>query len=197
MGLEKMVSLGKFRKSRIIIVALFLLIATVSISLMSGEEAPSCIKKETQLKYDVISIGTVLNFNTLRNSTVCGWSQHEYWGTWSDGKVASLDLQIPELSSREFVFKIESRPFLEKTHDQLKVNVYANGKFVQLLDYRMGEQLQTKYITITEPFLNSSRSILRITFEFKEPASPASLGVNGDSRLLGIGLERLTLVSTN
>ena len=192
-----MFGLKKSSKSRIIVLAIILSVVALSINLVTGDKVPSCIKKETQLRYDVISVGTVLNFNAPRNSTVCGWSQNEYWGTWSDGKVASLDLQIPDSPTQEFVFKIESRPFLEKTHNQLKVNVFANGKFVQLLDYKKGELLQTKYLTITKPFLNSSRSILRITFEFVNPATPSSLGVNGDSRLLGIGLERLTLVSSN
>jgi hypothetical protein len=189
------VTLPKLNRKKIISISVLLILVSFGLFNLFKSSSPSCIADGYAPQPEIIEVSTPLMFNQTRIGATCGWSSSEYWGTWSDGTVASLELLTPSTFQKSLSFQLVARPFLEGTHDNLKVNLFANGKFMETLNYNKGEYVQTKKFTVTNLAAQSGLPVLRLTFEFVEPATPASLGVNGDSRLLGLGVESLTLLS--
>lgn len=188
-------NLLKFSRKKIIWVSVVLILLSFGLFNFLKSSSPSCVADGYAPQPEIVEVSTPLMFNQNRVGATCGWSGFEYWGTWSDGNVASLELLTPSTYRESLTFQLVARPFLEGAHDNLKVNLFANGKFMESLNYNKGEYVQTKEFTVTNLAAQSGLPILRLTFEFVEPATPASLGVNGDSRLLGLGVESFTLLS--
>ena len=135
--------------------------------------------------------GQALIFNYAARQLTSGWSIPENWGTWSMGLQAQLDLRVtPEARS----IALEVMAFVLPQHPAQRVIVSLNGE--QVLSTRL-VQLEDNHLEI--PISPAIRQHLadndRLTIELQLPdaVSPEQLGINDDSRIMGLGLKRLTV----
>lgn len=135
--------------------------------------------------------GQALIFNYVARQLTSGWSIPENWGTWSTGLQAQLDLRVtPEARS----IALEVMAFVLPQHPAQRVIVSLNGE--QVLSTRL-VQLEDNHLEI--PISPAIRQHLadndRLTIELQLPdaVSPEQLGINDDSRIMGLGLKRLTV----
>lgn len=135
--------------------------------------------------------GQTLTFNYTTRQLVSGWSTPESWGTWSTGPQAQIDLRVTS-EARSIVLDVLA--FVHPQHPAQRVIVSLNGE--QVLTTRL-VQLQDNHLEI--PITPAIRQRLaendRLTIELQLPdaISPEQLGINDDSRVMGLGLRRLTV----
>jgi len=135
--------------------------------------------------------GQTLTFNYTTRQLVSGWSTPESWGTWSTGPQAQIDLRVTS-EARSIVLDVLA--FVHPQHPAQRVIVSLNGE--QVLTTRL-VQLQDNHLEI--PITPAIRQRLadndRLTIELQLPdaISPEQLGINDDSRVMGLGLKRLTV----
>lgn len=135
--------------------------------------------------------GQALIFNYSARQLTSGWSTPENWGTWSAGQQAQVDLRVsPEARS----IALEVMAFVLPQHPAQRVIVSLNGE--QVLSTRL-VQHQDNHLEI--PISPAIRQHLadndRLTIELQLPdaISPEQLGINDDSRVMALGLKRLTV----
>jgi hypothetical protein len=135
--------------------------------------------------------GQALTFNYTTRQLANGWSTPESWGTWTAGQQAQIDVRVtPE--ARSIVLDVMA--FVLPQHPAQRVIVSVNGE--QVLTTHL-VQLQDNHLDI--PITAAIRQHLadtdRLTIELQLPdaISPQQLGLNDDSRVLGLGLKRLTV----
>jgi hypothetical protein len=135
--------------------------------------------------------GQALTFNYTTRQLASGWSTPESWGTWTAGQQVQIDVRVtPE--ARSIVLDVMA--FVLPQHPAQRVIVSVNGE--QVLTTQL-VQLQDNHLDI--PITAAIRQHLadtdRLTIELQLPdaISPQQLGLNDDSRVLGLGLKRLTV----
>lgn len=111
-----------------------------------------------------------------------GLSVSEPWGRWSDGNLSrSIVLEFSEALPRSFTLSLRGQAFGPNS-----------GKSVHIRVGRRTESVQ----------FSSVMEVMRVRFEIEHdekiieiipplPTTPKSLGINDDTRKLGIGLERI------
>lgn len=114
-----------------------------------------------------------------------GWSWSEDWGTWSDSKIAILNLSWPTSSSKNINLKFDTFVVQGKLPVQ-EIDVKVNGIFYKklLLTQVYGNELE---IILTPEM--KQLPYLSIEFDTYYPTRPVDLIVDRpDYRKLGIGL---------
>jgi hypothetical protein len=135
--------------------------------------------------------GQVMTFNHTTRQLSSGWSTPENWGTWSAGQQAQVDLRVtPEARS----IALEVMAFVLPQHPAQRVIVSLNGE--QVLTTRL-TQLQDNHLEIPIPAAIREQLVhndrLTIKLQLPDAISPEQLGLNDDSRVMGLGLKRLTV----
>ena len=121
-----------------------------------------------------------------------GWSGAESWGTWSDGRKARIQLEVPD-GATELVLAVQ--PFVTAGHEKQRVLVKtANGMVIQKVTLTEATAI---HVPLDDRVIESidGLPLADITLELPNAASPVSLSVNRDTRLLGIGLREWKVVS--
>lgn len=116
-----------------------------------------------------------------------GWSQPEPWGTWTEGKVATLLLPLPASGRvQALVLAVTSYASASEGGQDITITIadeHWSGRVP------IGE---TTWVRI--PVKNAAPlSILRVTIDVGHPSSPTANGQVIDPRLLGLGLISITL----
>lgn len=123
-----------------------------------------------------------------------GWSSPESWGTWSDGKHASL-LPIPlreAVRNKELFLQADILPFIAKPGQTQVVNVLANGRVVANWLFAEANPHRTATAIIPRQAFADSND-LSLSFEIPEAASPVTYGLSSDTRKLGIGIKHIAI----
>lgn len=135
--------------------------------------------------------GQALTFNYSTRQLASGWSTPESWGTWSQGQQARIDLRVRP-DSHSIVLDVMA--FVQPQHPSQRVIVSLNGE--QVLDTRL-TQLQDNHLEIPiSAALRQRLAVddrLMIDLQLPDAISPQQLGLNDDSRVMGLGLKRLTV----
>ena len=128
------------------------------------------------------------------NLQATGWSTPEPWGTWSDGKFASLaPIPLPQaVKNRELLLKVDVRPLIAKPGQTQIARVSANGIVVANWLFTAANPERTAVAIIPRRALEHNDS-LALSFELPEAVSPASFGLSQDTRKLGIGIEHIEI----
>jgi hypothetical protein len=123
-----------------------------------------------------------------------GWGGREAWGVWTIGPQASLrSFPVPRTAANsDFFLEAEVRGFVPGPGKKQSVSVLANGIPVANWTFSVADWRRAVTALIPKSVM-TGHSSLSISFEVADPVSPASLGLSADSRVLGIGLERLTI----
>jgi SAM-dependent methyltransferase len=118
-----------------------------------------------------------------------GWSEVEDWGVWAEGPEATLELLLPP--GHRGTVRLEGRAFVvPERHPEIQVTITANGTLVgteRIISDR------SESVLSVPATLADSRGALRLKLATDRPRSPAEVGVGVDPRVIGFGLEAITL----
>lgn len=118
-----------------------------------------------------------------------GWATPEDWGVWTDGSEAVIELQLP---GGHGAVRLEGRAFVvPEKHPRVAISVEANGSPAAYQPV----SADNPHVSLTIPAgLADERGVIRLKISIDRPRSPQQIGVSGDDRVLGFGLEALTIV---
>ncbi|MGF6089637.1 DUF6311 domain-containing protein [Pseudomonas sp. 18173] len=135
--------------------------------------------------------GVVKAFNHKTRQLGKGWAAPEAWGTWSDGHEAEIVLRVaPRTSS----IVIDAMAFVWPPNVSQRVTVSFNG--IEVLSTRLTEAQGNRLnIPLTAAIRETlaDDGILNIHLHLPDAISPQSLGLNDDTRVMGLGLKTLTV----
>ncbi|WP_409318432.1 DUF6311 domain-containing protein [Pseudomonas sp. KCJK9016] len=135
--------------------------------------------------------GQTLTFNYRNRQLADGWSTPENWGTWTDGQQAKIEMRlVPQARS----IVLDALAFVQPQHPVQRVIVSLNGE--QVLSTSLtrfhGNRLEIPISTALGEHL-ASDDRLTIELQLPDATSPRQLGINDDSRIMGLGLKSLTV----
>jgi hypothetical protein len=111
-----------------------------------------------------------------------GWSHPESWGTWTDGREATLRIPVPD--GCEWRATVEGRTY--PPTEPVIVGCAPAGENIRYHVSDAAENLQI-VVESRRPF----RNVIR--FDLPGARAPADDHISGDPRMLGIGLTRLRI----
>lgn len=82
--------------------------------------------------------------------------------------------------------------FLTEARSEITVDISANGTAIGKWIFLHGEPEVDREVRI-DGTVADQRNPLEILFRISDPASPSSLGLSNDTRLLGMGVKTLRL----
>jgi hypothetical protein len=113
---------------------------------------------------------------------VRGWSMPESWGVWSDGKLATLRVPVPEGAGRDLRFRVVAVG-ISRTGEQA-VRVLVGGR--EVASWKLGsQQAPAAREAVIPAALAPASGEIEIAFEIANPGPPAN---SADVRNLGMGL---------
>lgn len=120
-----------------------------------------------------------------------GWYAAEPWGTWTIGtEGGSVKLAVPP---GKYQLIVEGRAYVASQHPTQDVVVEVNGADIATWNFDLANPIATQTAVIPEAL--SQSGLLRIDLKAPSAVSPAQLGNSPDGRVLGIGVQKLTLRS--
>jgi len=119
-----------------------------------------------------------------------GFSDPENWGTWTVGTQARLSfgLRVPDRSDVEFVIK--GHALVTGQYNQ-RLNVEVNGHVIARM-ILTAESPSPAPVTIPQALLENS-DIVDVVLGTPDAVSPKELGMNPDERVLGTGIESISV----
>lgn len=120
-----------------------------------------------------------------------GWSEPELWGIWSNAEEATFAFTSDHFRSPAAALSIKARAFVHSQHPVQDITVFVNERQVATLTFTLAEPVREETLHLP----NDIGLIRSISFSIPDPCAPSSLGMGEDKRLLGIGIESLTLLS--
>jgi hypothetical protein len=144
-----------------------------------------------------IALGSAINFDELNPPIWPGWAAAEKWGTWSDGDSALLLLALSSTPKNDLELLIHGHAFLTHKHPSQEVDVLVNGHYLDTLVYDLLSNGGVRVVKIPKALALEKNGQLLIKFNFRNPISPAELGLSADARRLGLGIVSLELRAEN
>lgn len=126
-----------------------------------------------------------------------GWSHPEPGGTWSDGDTSLLLLALSSLPKNDVELMIEGHAFLDDKNPSQEVDVLVNKIHVATLKYDQQANGGIRAVKIPKRLVLDNDGHLLTKFNFKNPKSPAELGLSDDTRRLGLSIVSLELKSAD
>jgi hypothetical protein len=123
-----------------------------------------------------------------------GWSQPEAWGVWSEGRSAELTVPVDTRAQGQLRLALQLGAFVGSGSEQ-HVSCSLNGAQVAAWQFLAGEEPTWHEVLVPAAALEVARTSQHLTvrFQIESPASPRALGLNEDTRELGLALHRLRL----
>ena len=135
--------------------------------------------------------GQTLTFNYRSRQLANGWSAAESWGTWTEGRQAKIEMRVlPQARS----IVLDTLAFILPQHPSQRVIVSLNGEQVlsTSLPQFQGNRLEIPIsASLSQSLARDDR--LDIELQLPDAISPQQLGINDDSRVMGMGLKTLTV----
>jgi hypothetical protein len=123
---------------------------------------------------------------------VSNWWIPEGWGVWSRGTTSRLRLGFDTAPARDMRLDFTINGPLNERREEMSFDVVVNEhRFATIPFTRAHDIVTTGFDVPADVF--AGRAGAEITFVVHDPAIPAELRINGDTRELGIALRSLTL----
>lgn len=126
-----------------------------------------------------------------------GWGFADAGGTWTDAKVATMDIVVSPSYTKSLTLALNSLPFLSKSHNSIQVEVMVNSVKIDNLIYKTTDKTNLRNLVVPATILTKGAGHLKFTFKIQNPASPQSLGLSTDPRMLGIWAISLELTKAS
>jgi hypothetical protein len=137
-------------------------------------------------------VGKRIEFKTGGDSEtyrVSGWSKTEAEFTWTEGTAAKLALPISN-SSNGLTLRITMSALIHPPElTSQPVELYANGE--KLSAWEVGDTAE--FVATIPADMTKAGGTLALEFKTPKATTPKALGVNADSRILGICVRSLQL----
>jgi glycosyltransferase involved in cell wall biosynthesis len=143
----------------------------------------------------VVQRGETLAFGLRGNGMLGlldGWGEPEEWGTWSISKRARIRLSVARAAEGPVNFDLQYRAFVHGRHARVDITCRVNERDIAAWSCTVAAPARTRRLTIPAAAVSADGTI-DLEFSISEPCSPAELGVSSDARLLGIGIETLSI----
>ena len=111
------------------------------------------------------------------------WNNREDWGSWSRGKDMSLTLPLPIVQAK--VLTLNLRAFVNGAIPVQTVQVICDGN--KLGSYSLSK-FEDNLIKVNIPASAKQKGYINLELNVPNAASPASIGMDNDTRELGIGI---------
>lgn len=152
------------------------------------------VPADVRLYRTELSVRFQADFRLDRAVLQSGWSEREEWGVWSDSSEARLVLDAKPgerlTGSGDRFLIVRARGFVVPQHPQVMVDVVVNGTSVAVWTFALCDGVLERRARVPSALVKFP---LVITFQIRNAASPAELGMGADPRHLGIGLTSLRL----
>jgi len=122
---------------------------------------------------------------------VQGWSDPEKGFTWTDGKSASLVIPVNQPQS-DLTLSASLFPFT--AGELINQNVYISINDKKLGKWDVGDSGDYS-ITIPKEYV--TKSLLNVSFDLPDAASPSKLNISNDTRMLGIAVLSIKVLEKN
>jgi phosphoglycerol transferase len=136
------------------------------------------IRQTYQIDFNKASFQGVL-------SRTRGLSSPEGWGTWSIG--SEVQLEFAAYLPQRFDLTLQAHAFATNVQEKFRLMIGSEERYFDLKNTP-----QTISFKVALP---ANERVIRIFIPY--PMSPQSIGLNNDSRLLGIGLHQLRITPSN
>jgi hypothetical protein len=118
-----------------------------------------------------------------------GWGGAEQWGSWTLGNLGgTITLSVPP---GRYELVIDGRAYVTKQHPVQEIVVEVNGMDIATWNFDLDKPIASNSIIIPESLSQNGK--LRIVLNAPDSVSPAQLGQSADARVLGIGVQALTV----
>ena len=135
----------------------------------------------------ITKIGIIYKFSDAGQENIAllnGWAYPESWGTWSIGDNAKIAFPLPKSPTK--IIELNLRALITMQHPNTQIKIYIDGVFQNTI---ILFQSQNNIVQIPIPKSIPHKDYLVMEFRFLNPVRPSEIGfINGDNRLLGIGL---------
>jgi hypothetical protein len=148
-------------------------------------------QKELQNSWIPVQAGKLGGFMTRD-----GWAAQESWGKWGLGSSHTLLLPVVPSTGCDLEILFDVDVVVSAQVPEQSVEVFVGQKKLAEWNFRFGENNTIRSVTIPYQLL-VEHTYARIEFRVKTVRSPASIGLNDDQRLLGMGLKRFRLSPKN
>jgi hypothetical protein len=120
-----------------------------------------------------------------------GLSVAESWGRWSDGSyvIGYFRFSDANCSPDRIVMKLKG--YINKQNPKVSATILLNRKIIGEIALTHGEKIPHDFTFSIPPNLIESEAINQLEFQISNPASPKSLGLSADARLLGLAFESI------
>ncbi|QXH74442.1 hypothetical protein KSS92_08045 [Pseudomonas atacamensis] len=139
----------------------------------------------------LIRPGVIYMFDRKSRQLVKGWGAPEAWGTWSEGHDAEIALRVPVQAKS---ISIKALAFVLPPTLAQRVVVRLNG--VEVLSTRLtafqGNSLEIPLNEEVRQTLPEDGAV-RLELHLPDAVSPRSLGVSDDARVMGLGVESVSV----
>jgi hypothetical protein len=154
----------------------------------SGEGQLLMIFRASKPNPIITKIPYTINFAASGNAQRfinTGFCNAEEWGTWSCAKKVSISFKFKnEELKKPTYMNLTIKALVSKNHPQT-FEFYLNGKLISSKTYTSKDKFpQTIALNISNIIQNENTLVIKVP----NAASPKSLGINNDTRELGIGL---------
>jgi hypothetical protein len=152
-----------------------------------------------QLRWPVetLAVGAQAHFSRLQEQhwarAVGGFSWPEAWGVWTDGSSATLFLRVDAQQKSQIVLRFTVNAFVHPLHPRLDVNILANGAPSETWIFKEQHTREHERVLTIASDLLFNAGELWLYFSIKSPISPSELGINPDTRRLGLGFHTIEL----
>jgi hypothetical protein len=140
-----------------------------------------------------IKYGEVLTFSSVREEQTylsSGLSTVEKFGRWSDSKKSTITFKLDMASCKSKELSMNLRGFVTKSNPEQKAEVLLNNEYIGEVKIKAHEP-QPKEFSFGISKKTKCEEVNTLEFKIENPVSPKSLGVNSDTRTLGIGFESM------
>jgi hypothetical protein len=150
----------------------------------------------------VLRRGEALEFAAGKPGTAAlreGWSTPEGWGVWSDGESAVLGLWIEQPENDALTLRIEGRVLVTPAHPIQRFDLSfddepSNARQFSTDANRVVMDFPLHDLSMPTGTASTRLRVLRLAFP--DAIAPSAIGVNDDRRRLGLGLERIRVLSS-
>lgn len=138
------------------------------------------------------SVGQKIQFSQGGNSEhyrVSGWSHTETDFTWTEGTSAKLELPVPSTAGPWILKVLMSGLIQPPARTSQPVEVYANDQ--KIAEWQVGSV--SEFSATIPGEVTKPGGTLMLEFRTPNATSPKALGMNADTRILGICVRSLEL----
>jgi hypothetical protein len=125
-----------------------------------------------------------------------GWSSQESWGTWTVGPEVDLYLHCACAEARNLVLEAEVHGFTSSKNPLVQVEIFAGTEMLGVWRFDTHNPGGKRHVTIPGVAWKSAPAG-KIVFRILGAASPASSGLAGDPRLLGMHVSEFRIRGDN